>query len=295
MRSQSSSVISCTLAAGTKASCPPTTVMRMSSPASSVAAVLTKASMSSGDLPSPVRPRDFAPADATSAAASSARSRSTSATATALPAAASPRVIARPIPAPPPPMTKALFPASAFGSSTMRRDHAESVMVRGWPRGPRRSSRTRRPARRSGSRRTSGSARSAWGRPEHPHSRSALRLAGVKLLRNWSLYLLDGEPEPSEHTHGAALPALEVPRGKSLARGELIGRAQDRLRWVTVVLPDQLVRRGRRESVLGKELLRPKAVVLLQCVRHVVMAHLVPCDRMCHLVLQSRSGRSQAG
>src|SRR5262245_10359980 len=268
MRSQSSSVISCTLAAGTKASCPPTTVMRMSSPASSVAAVLTKASMSSGDLTSPVRPRDFAPADATSAAASSARSRSTSATATAPPAAASPRVIARPIPAPPPPMTKALFPASAFGSSTMRRDHAESVTVRGWRRGPRRSSRTRRPARRSGSRRTtSGTARSAWDRPEHPQSRSALRLAGVKLLLDCSLYLLDGEPEPSEHTHGAALPALEVPGGKPLARGELIGRAQDRLRWVTVVLPDQLVRRGRRESVLGKELLRPKAVVLLQCVQ----------------------------
>src|SRR4051794_29509178 len=38
-----------------------------------------------------------------------------------LPAAASPRVIARPIPAPPPPMTKALFPESTFANSSIRR------------------------------------------------------------------------------------------------------------------------------------------------------------------------------
>ena len=50
-----------------------------------------------------------------------------------------------------------------------------------------------------------------------------------------SSLLLDGESELPEHPYGAGLPALEVTGAKSLVRSELIRRAQDRFRRVTMV------------------------------------------------------------
>jgi hypothetical protein len=68
---------------------------------------------------------------ATSAAASSARPASTFATATVHPGAPSPRVIARPIPAPPPPITNALFPSSVrTGRDLPVWDHSNEAIRR---------------------------------------------------------------------------------------------------------------------------------------------------------------------
>ena len=75
-------------------------------------------------------------------------------------------------------------------------------------------------------------------------------------LRGWSSRL-DGESKLSEHLDGAGLPALEITGGKALARGELISRAQDCFRRVTAFVPDQIVSRGRSESMRREEPLRP--------------------------------------
>ena len=75
-------------------------------------------------------------------------------------------------------------------------------------------------------------------------------------LRGWSSRL-DGESKLSEHLDGAGLPALEISGGKALARGELISRAQDCFRRVKAFVPDQIVRRGRSESVRREEPVRP--------------------------------------
>jgi hypothetical protein len=73
-----------------------------------------------------------------------------------------------------------------------------------------------------------------------------------------SLAQLDGESELGRHLHRSALPAFEVAGGETAARGELVGDTQDRLRRVAASLPDQVVRRGRGEAVLGKERSSPR-------------------------------------
>src|SRR2546427_13236489 len=88
---------------------------------------------------------------------------------------------------------------------------------------------------------------------------------------------------PSTLTAPVFPPALEITGGKALARGELISRAQDCFRRVTAFVPDQIVSRGRSESM--RRALRPQSVVLLYRTQHVSMGHLVPRNRTCHLVL----------
>src|SRR5262249_2259930 len=110
-------------------------------------------------------------------------------------------------------------------------------------------------------------------------ARLSLRLAG------WSLSGPDVEPEVSEDLDRARLPALEITGSKTLSCGELVRRAEDRLRRVAAFLPDQLIRRGRGETVLGEELLRPQPVVLLQGAHDVIGRHLGPLGRMCHRLL----------
>src|SRR5678815_2088513 len=61
---------------------------------------------------------------------------------------------------------------------------------------------------------------------------------------------LDGEPKLSEHLDGSGLPALEITGRKALTRGEFVSRAQDRLRRVEAFVPDQIIGRGRSESML---------------------------------------------
>src|SRR5438874_483543 len=75
-------------------------------------------------------------------------------------------------------------------------------------------------------------------------------------LRGWSSRL-DGESKLSEDFDGAGLPALEITGGKALARGELISRAQDCFRRVTAFVRDQIISRGRSESMGREEPLRP--------------------------------------
>src|SRR5436190_2393784 len=94
-------------------------------------------------------------------------------------------------------------------------------------------------------------------------------------LPGWSYLLLDGESERSEHPDGAGLPALEVTRAKLPARGELIRCSQDCLRRVTASVPDQLVRRSRREPMLREELLWDQPVVVPYCVQHGTAGHAV--------------------
>jgi hypothetical protein len=64
--------------------------------------------------------------------------------------------------------------------------------------------------------------------------------------------VLDGESELFEHGDGAGLAALEITGVKALAGGELVGRAQDGLGRVTAFVPDQVIRRGRAETVGGE-------------------------------------------
>src|SRR5262245_59839908 len=92
-------------------------------------------------------------------------------------------------------------------------------------------------------------------------------------LPGGSSLLLDGESQLSEHPYGACLPALEVTGAKSLARRELISCAQDRFRRVTVFLPGQLISRGRGETMLREELLRPQSVVLFYRAQHISTGH----------------------
>jgi hypothetical protein len=60
----------------------------------------------------------------------------------------------------------------------------------------------------------------------------------------------DAESEFAEHSYGARLTTLEVTRAKLLPRGELISCAQDRLGRVTAFISDQLIGRGRGETML---------------------------------------------
>src|SRR5262245_17671074 len=95
-------------------------------------------------------------------------------------------------------------------------------------------------------------------------------------LLSWSSLLLDGEAELSEHPHGACLPALKITGAKSLARGELIGCAQDCFRRITASFPGQLISRGQGETMLGEEPLRPLPVVLFYRAHDVISGHVVP-------------------
>src|SRR5215470_10625561 len=95
-------------------------------------------------------------------------------------------------------------------------------------------------------------------------------------LLGWSSLLLNGESQLSEHPYGACLPALEVTGAKSLARGELVSCAQDCFRRVTACFPGQLISRGRGETMLREEPLRPQPVVLFCRAQHVSTGHSVP-------------------
>src|SRR6202044_4134373 len=88
--------------------------------------------------------------------------------------------------------------------------------------------------------------------------------------------VLDGEPQLSQHRDGTALSALEVAGAQALARGELIRRAQDGFRRVTAFVPHQVVGRGRAETMLGEERLRPQSVVVLYRAQHVSIGDAVP-------------------
>src|SRR6266516_346217 len=99
----------------------------------------------------------------------------------------------------------------------------------------------------------------------------------------WSSLVLDSESQLSEHGDGAALPALEITGGQALAGGELISRAQDRFRRVTAFVPDQVISRGRAETMFSEERLRPEPVVVLYRAHHVIAGHVVPYH--CHRVL----------
>src|SRR6202035_3276250 len=60
------------------------------------------------------------------------------------------------------------------------------------------------------------------------------------------------------------------------ARGELISRAKDGFRRVTALVLDQVISRGRAETVRGEEFLGPQPVVLLYRAPHVSIGHAVP-------------------
>src|SRR5580700_4104176 len=66
--------------------------------------------------------------------------------------------------------------------------------------------------------------------------------------------LLDAESEFAKHSYGAGLSTLEVTSAKSLPRGKLISGAQDCLGRVTAFIADQLISRGRGETMLREEL-----------------------------------------
>jgi hypothetical protein len=116
-----------------------------------------------------------------------------------------------------------------------------------------------------------------------------LRNPGGKCPRSWPpadgshrdagltpLNFLDGESQVSEHLDRTALPALEITGGQALAGGELIGRAQNRLRRVAALLPEELIGRGPGEAVLSEERLWPQPVVLLYRAQHLSAGHEVP-------------------
>src|SRR5262249_32885948 len=69
---------------------------------------------------------------------------------------------------------------------------------------------------------------------------------------------------------------------------ERIRRAQDCFWRVTAFVPDQLVRRRRGESVVGKEPLRSETVVLPDRTEHISVRHEIPRERTFHLVLKRR-------
>src|SRR5262249_13259423 len=76
----------------------------------------------------------------------------------------------------------------------------------------------------------------------------ALQLDARTALRR-ALSRFDGEAERPQPPDGSALPAPEAARGETLAGGELVGRAEDRLRRVEARVPDQVVGRRGREPV----------------------------------------------
>src|SRR5215467_3419538 len=92
----------------------------------------------------------------------------------------------------------------------------------------------------------------------------------------WCLQWLNGETQLSEHLDSACLAALEVSGAEPLPRGELVGRAQDRLVRVMPVVRYQLVRPARAETVRSEEGLWSLPVVLRDRVQHVLAAHAVP-------------------
>src|SRR6185437_14509036 len=103
-------------------------------------------------------------------------------------------------------------------------------------------------------------------------------------LPGWSSPVLDGESQLSQHRDGAGLPALEIAGAKALARGELIRCAQDCFRRVTAFVPDQVIGRGRAETMRREELLGLQPVVLLYRAQYVITGDAVP-RHMGHRVL----------
>src|SRR5262245_65783391 len=96
------------------------------------------------------------------------------------------------------------------------------------------------------------------------------------LLLGRSLLLLDSEPQLLERSYGARLPALEVTGTKSLAGGELIGCAQDRLRRITAFFPGQLIGRRGGEPMRREEALRTQSVVIFHRAQDVRTGDAIP-------------------
>ncbi len=90
---------------------------------------------------------------------------------------------------------------------------------------------------------------------------------------------LDGEAQVAENPDRAGLPALEIAGSQPLARGELIGRAQNGFRRVAAFVPDQVIRRGGGEAVRGEEAGRTQPVVLLNRAHYVITGHRFPRHR----------------
>src|SRR5262245_61067174 len=93
----------------------------------------------------------------------------------------------------------------------------------------------------------------------------------------------DREPQLSEHSYGTSPTALEITGGKSLACGKFICGAQDCFWRVTPLVPDQVVGRGRSETVLLEERFGPKPVVILYCAHDLNSSHATPVH--CHRVV----------
>src|SRR5580704_1463193 len=94
------------------------------------------------------------------------------------------------------------------------------------------------------------------------------------------LLLLDAESEFAKHSYSAGLSTLEVTRTKLLPRGELISCAQDCLWRVTAFSADQLIGRGRSETMLREELVWAQPVVLVYRAQHVMTGHAIPCHHV---------------
>src|ERR1700761_3177980 len=87
---------------------------------------------------------------------------------------------------------------------------------------------------------------------------------------------LDAESQALENAYRAGLPALEIAGAKAPPRGKLICCAQNRLRRVTAIAPDQFVSRGWSETMLREELLRTQPIILTYCAQHVTTGDAIP-------------------
>src|SRR4051794_40993063 len=72
----------------------------------------------------------------------------------------------------------------------------------------------------------------------------------------------DGESQVPEDSDGPRLAALEITRSEAPSSGKFVCRTEDRFRRVRVVVPDKVIRRGRGETMLSKELLWPEPIVI---------------------------------
>lgn len=86
-------------------------------------------------------------------------------------------------------------------------------------------------------------------------SRSSLMTEKVYLVGRRFCWTL--KPSCPSDLDGARLSALEITGAESLARGELIGCAQDCFGRITASFPGELITPGGGKTVLGKESLRP--------------------------------------
>src|SRR5258708_2067648 len=102
--------------------------------------------------------------------------------------------------------------------------------------------------------------------------------------------MLHAESQLFQHPYGPAPAAFEVAGREAATRGELVGRAQDGLRRIAPVLPDQIVGGGGCETVFGEELLRAEPVILRYRAQHLGPGHLAPVHRMWHRLVRGWAG-----